>query len=155
MTYYPPVAFHFSVRFGISEQISDTCFQDVSGLSVSLGVEEVKEGGENRFAHRLPSPAKYGNLVLKRGLLMDSKVREWIEDAVMNFVFKPTEVFVFLLNEKHVPLSSWTFTRAWPIKWQISSLKSTGNEVVIETLELAYASFRKVKLEDAIGKLKL
>ena len=104
------------------------------------------EMGFDGFAHRLPGPAKYGNLVLKRGLLMDSKVREWIEDAVMNFVFKPTEVFVFLLNEKHVPLSSWTFTRAWPIKWQISSLKSTGNEVVIETLELAYASFRKLKL---------
>jgi len=71
-------------------------------------------------------------------------VKEWIEDAVMNFVFKPTEVLVFLLNEKHEPLSSWTFTRAWPVKWQISDLKSTGSEVVIETLELAYAYFRKV-----------
>ena len=145
MTYYPPVAFHFSVRFGVSGQSSDTCFQEVSGLSVSLGVEEVKEGGENRFAHRLPTPARYGNLVLKRGLLLDSEVRKWVEDAVINFVFQPTEVSVDLLNEKQEPLSSWTFTRAWPVKWQISSLKSMGNEVVIETLELVYESFRKVK----------
>jgi phage tail-like protein len=145
MSYYPPVAFHFSVHFGFSGQNEpDTRFQEVSGLSVSLGVEEVREGGENRFTHRLPTPAKYGNLVLKRGLLLNSEVSNWIEDAVMNFIFKPTDINITLLNEKHLPLRSWTFTRAWPVKWQISDFKSTGNEVVIETLELAYASFRKV-----------
>lgn len=146
MTYYPPVAFHFRVRFSISSEDSDVCFQAVSGLSVSLGVEDVKEGGENRFSHRLPTAAKYGNLVLKRGLLLpDSKVSEWILNAVSNFEFKPAEINVDLLNDEHQPVGSWTFTRAWPVKWQISDLKSTGNELVIETLELAYASFRKVK----------
>lgn len=148
MTYYPPVAFHFRVRFSIPSipsGDSDVRFQQVSGLSVSLGVEDVKEGGENRYTHRLPTPAKYGSLVLKRGLLLDSAVFKWIENAVTNFDFEPAEIHVDLLNDKHEPISSWTFTRAWPVKWQISDLKSTGNEVVIETLELAYASFRKVK----------
>lgn len=145
MTYYPPVAFHFRVRFSISSEDSDVRFQDVSGLSVSLGVEDVKEGGENRYTHRLPTPPKYGSLVLKRGLLLDSAVSKWIENAVTNFEFEPAEIHIDLLNEEHEPISSWTFTRAWPVKWEISSLKSTGNEVVIETLELAYASFRKVK----------
>ena len=145
MTYYPPVAFHFRVRFSISSEDNDVRFQDVSGLSVSLGVEDVKEGGENRYTHRLPTPAKYGSLVLKRGLLLDSAVFNWIENAMTNFDFEPAEIHVDLLNDKHEPISSWSFTRAWPVKWQISDLKSTGNEVVIETLELAYASFRKVK----------
>ena len=145
MTYYPPVAFHFRVRFGSSSKDSPDCrFQDVGGLSVSLGVEEVKEGGENRFSHRLPNPARYGNLVLKRGLLLDSEVKDWIEDAVMNFSFEPKEVHIDLLNEAHEPLASWTFTKVWPVKWQVSNFKSTGNEVVVETLELAYASFRQV-----------
>lgn len=145
MVYYPPVAFHFKVRFGFSNSDADIRFQDVSGLTVSLGVEEVKEGGENRFTHRLPAPAKYGNLVLKRGLLLDSEVKEWVENAVLNFDFKPTDVHIDLLNEEHIPLSSWTFTRAWPVKWAVSDLKASGNEVVIETLELAYALFRRVK----------
>ena len=144
MTNYPPVAFHFRVRFGISDADSDTRFQDVSGLTVSLGIEEVKEGGENRFSHRLPAPATFGNLVLKRGMLLDSKVISWVEDAVLNFEFAPTDVFVDLLNEEHNPISSWTFTRVWPVKWSVSDLKASGNEVVVETLELAYASFRKV-----------
>jgi len=144
MTYYPPVAFHFRVSFNISSKQNDVRFQDVSGLSVSLGVEDVKEGGENRFAHRLPTPAKYGNLVLKRGLLLDSDVSNWIKSAVIDFDFKPTSVLVDLLNEEHQPLSSWSFKRVWPVKWQISDLKSTGNEVIIETLELAYAWFEKV-----------
>ena len=64
---------------------------------------------------------------------------------MQNFELEPTDVHIDLLNEKHEPLSSWVFTRAWPVKWAVSDLKATGNEVVIETLELAYASFRKVK----------
>ena len=145
MTYYPPVAFHFCVRFGsASKDAPDSRFQDVGGLSVALGVEEVREGGENRFSHRLPNPARFGNLVLKRGLLLDFEVTAWIEDAVMNFTFAPKEVHIDLLNESHAPLASWTFTGAWPVKWQVSNFKSTGNEVVVETLELAYASFRQV-----------
>ena len=64
--YYPPVGFHFRVDFGIAPQGDlDGRFQEVSGLASELGSEEVVEGGENRFSHRLPGRAKFGNLVLK------------------------------------------------------------------------------------------
>ena len=33
---------------------SDVGFQEVSGLSAEIGVEEVVSGGENRFKYRLP-----------------------------------------------------------------------------------------------------
>ncbi len=54
-SYYPPVGFHFRVEFeSISSESDDTRFQEVSGLNAELGVEELVEGGENRFSHRFP-----------------------------------------------------------------------------------------------------
>ncbi|NOR10394.1 MAG: phage tail protein, partial [Desulfovibrionaceae bacterium] len=108
-------------------------------------VEQVVEGGENRFEHRLPARGKFGNLVLKRGLLTESGVIEWIKDAIENFEFKPADVLVSLLDEEHQPLASWTFVAAWPVKWSLGAFDAKKNEVVVETLELAYRYFTKVE----------
>jgi phage tail-like protein len=58
--FYPPVGFHFLVRFeGLLTRfpgIPDIGFQEVSGINAEFGVEEYREGGENRYAHRLPNP---------------------------------------------------------------------------------------------------
>ncbi len=145
-SYYPPVGFHFKVEFvGVADNNdNDVRFQDVSGLNMELGIEEITEGGENRFSHKLPSRAKYNNLVLKRGLLLDSALIDWIRDAIENFSFQPVEVLVKLLNENHEPLLTWSFTKAWPVKWSISDFKSTDNSIVVETLEIAYNYFRKI-----------
>ena len=143
--YTPPVGFHFRVEFSVDDVTdNDTRFQEVSGLSAELGVEEVTEGGENRFSHRLPIRATYANLVLKRGLLTDSKIIDWCKDAIENFEFTPATVNVTLLNENHEPLSdTMSFIRAWPVKWSISDFKAQENTVVVETMELAYNYFTR------------
>lgn len=141
-TYYPPVSFYFRVEFpNISGKGADNSFQSVSGLSVEFDAETFKEGGENRFEHKLPSRSKYPNLVLKRGLLKDSKVVNWCRDAFESMVFQPTAVIVQLLNEKGDPLKTWNIVNAWPAKWSVSDLKSDDNTVVIESLELSYQYF--------------
>ena len=145
--YYPPVGFHFRVEFSLDGvQDGDVRFQEVSGLSAELGIEEVVEGGENRFSHRLPTRAKYSNLILKRGLLTDSRLIDWCIDAIENFEFEPTTVNVTLLNENHEPVAeSFSFVRAWPVKWAVSDFKAQDNSIVVETLELAYNYFSRVK----------
>jgi phage tail-like protein len=146
--YIPPVGFHFRVEFGfLPSDSNDARFQEVSGLTAELGVEEITEGGENRFSHRLPTRAKYGNLVLKRGLLVDSELIEWCRDAIENFEFEPTTVDVTLLNEKHEPLAdTLSFMRTWPVKWSISDFKAQENAIVVESMELAYNYFTRIKL---------
>ncbi|TAL50180.1 MAG: phage tail protein, partial [Methylovulum sp.] len=52
--YYPPLGFYYKVEFGISKDKNDARFQSVSGLSVEYDYENFKEGGENRFEHKLP-----------------------------------------------------------------------------------------------------
>lgn len=144
--YYPPVKFHFAVEFGfLAQGTNDARFQEVSGLDSELSVEEIKEGGENRFSHRLPGRAKYPNLVLKRGLLTDSELISWCVDAIENFSFEPTTINITLLNEEHQPVSgTYSFIGAYPVKWSISNFDAKSNEVVIETLELAYKYFTRI-----------
>lgn len=143
-TNYPPVGFHFKVEFKLNGVLEgDARFQEVSGLTAELGIEELNEGGENRFSHRLPTRSKYGNLVLKRGMLKDSKLIEWFRDAVENFEFKPADVLVTLLNEEHKPLVGWSFVKAWPVKWVVSDFKAQEGSIVVETIELAYNYFKR------------
>ena len=153
--YYPPVGFHFRVEFGfLPSGSNDVRFQEVGGLGAEISTEEVVEGGENRFAHRLPTRAKYANLVLKRGLLTDSKLIGWMTHALENIEAnpgtageEPTTVNVTLLNENHEPLAdTYSFVNAWPIKWSVSDFKAMDNSIVIETLELSYQYFTKVRL---------
>lgn len=139
--YYPPAGFYYSVVFSISPNRQDLRFQSVSGLSVDFEVEEYKEGGENRFVHKLPGRAKYPNLVLKRGLILDSVVTQWCMAAFNFRKFIPADVVVILMNEKGLPLRTWNVVHAVPFKWMISDLNSEKSEIVVETLELSYRYF--------------
>ena len=139
--YYPPWGFYYKVEFSISSNKNDVRFQAVSGLSVEYDVEEYKEGGENRFTHKLPGRTKYTDLVLKRGMLTDSEVTKWCLAAFRDRDFKPADISVILMNEKGEPLRTWNVAHAIPKKWSVTDLNANDNAVVIETLELIYQYF--------------
>jgi len=138
--YYPPLGFHFKVEFTLFE--GEFQFQSVSGLSIELETEEITEGGENRFKHKLPVKAKYPNLVLKRGLLVNSALINWCRNTIENFEIVPTNLIVKLLDEKHKPLVTWSIVHAYPVKWSISDFNAEESKIIIETIELAYNYFK-------------
>lgn len=140
-SYYPPVGFHFRVSFVGIGNGNDVRFQSVSGLNVEYDVETFKEGGENRFEHKLPVRSKYSDLSLKRGMLLDSKVIDWVKDALFNRTFRPAQIIVSLLNEQHQPLRTWQLFNAWPKKWSVTDFNATENSLVIESLDLCYDYF--------------
>jgi len=141
--YYPPVGFYFDVFVEGITGINEGNFQEVSGLNVKIGTEEVVEGGENRFVHRLPTAPKYENLILKRGLLKGSSLIDWVRTSVEQFKFVPKLVVVKLLDATGNPLVSWSFSNAYPVGLRISEFKSQENALVVETLELAFDYFTK------------
>ncbi len=139
--YYPPWGFYYRVEFSISQNRNDVRFQSVSGLSVEYDFEEYREGGENRFVHKLPGRTKYSDLVLKRGMLTDSEVTQWCLAAFRDRDFRPSDISIILMNEKGEPLRAWNIAHAIPKKWVVSDFNSTDNAIVIETLELTYRYF--------------
>lgn len=140
--YYPPVGFHFKVEvLGLSNDL-DARFTEVSGLSVEMAIEEVAEGGENRFVQKYPTRSKYPELVLKRGLVLpESGIWTWVKECIEDYHIQPKSIFIKLLGEAHDPLMTWRIVGAYPIKWAVSDLNASGNAVVIESLQLAYQYF--------------
>ena len=137
-----PVGFHFSVEFDLPDATdSDIRFQEATGISRELEVETVNEGGENRFSHKLPGRATYPNLILKRGLMLDTGIRKWCHNAIYEMDIQPTTIWVKLLNNENEPLQTYTFHNAWPKKWFVSDLKSDNNSIMVESLELCYQYF--------------
>jgi len=140
-TYYPPWGFYYKVEFGISGNNSDVRFQSVSGLSVEYEYENFREGGENRFEHKLPVRTKYADMVLKRGMVADSEIINWFNRAFRDRLFEPTDINVILMTETGEPLRTWKVAQAIPKKWQVSDLNSTESALVIETMEITYRYF--------------
>ncbi|MEO1513379.1 MAG: phage tail protein [Bacteroidota bacterium] len=138
---YPPVSFYFKVNFTGGGISAETSFKEVSGLTVDIEVDEVVEGGNLQFRHRLPKTPKYPDLVLKRGLVTDSSLRTWMEKAINEFTFTPIVLTVQLLNEQGSPTMSWTVHNARPLKWEISRFDSQSNELALESITLAYDYF--------------
>ncbi len=148
-SYYPPAAFYFEVTMrgesGVSGGKSelDGAFKEVSGLDREIDFEEVREGGQNLFSHRLPKRPKHGNLVLKRGVVTKaSKLAEWAEATLTSVLSKPVElkeVTVTLLAKTGQPLVWWTFADAYPVKWVTAPLNATEAAIAVETLEITYS----------------
>ena len=141
-TNYPPAAFYFRVEFGLDGiQDNDSRFQELSGLSAPGEVNEIREGGENRFAYRLPKAVQYSNLVLKRGLISDSRIIAWINDILggdLSAPIKPVDLIVTLMNEDNEPAASWKVENAYPVKFEVESFNAKSNEAAVEQIEFAY-----------------
>ncbi len=141
--YYPPVGFQFEVAFeGFSRNDRDTRFQVVSGLQATVEQESVREGGENRFTHSLPTGVSYSDLQLKRGLVTNSELLSWCRAAIEDFVFKPLNLTVSLLDETQQPVAVWQVVHAYPVFWEVSEFDAAQSRAVIETLKLKYRYFR-------------
>jgi phage tail-like protein len=148
---YQVVGFHFAVHFSAGDGGSvDIRFQSIAGLDSTIDIETIKEGGENRFEHVIPTRRKFGPLVLKRGLVgpLTSPLANWLKKTFEGEPFDLSTgkedfqvidtVLIDLLGEDHQPLMSWTVTNVWPRSWKIAELNAERSEVLIETLELNY-----------------
>ncbi|TWF31848.1 phage tail-like protein [Chitinophaga polysaccharea] len=138
MPYYPPVGFYFRVMVPGISGANEGNFQEVSGISATITPLEVKEGGENRFTHRLPQPPKYGNLILKRGMVTGSSLIKWAQQGINLFTFKPVAVVVSLMTANRGLVASWQFVNAYPVALKVSDFKAQENVIALETLELCY-----------------
>ncbi len=143
--YTPPTSFYFDVRFN-GRRDMDSLFKEVSGLKLSFGIEQVREGGDNSFIHELPTQPTYSNLVLKRCLMLNSSLDKWCKEAFENFNFEPKDLKISLLGEYGVALAAWSVQGAYPISWELAALNSTANELAIESLELKYRSFKRIMM---------
>jgi len=140
----PPFAgkFVFSV-----EGLTIGAFTEVSGLSVSIDVEELAEGGQNQYTHKLPGRMKWPNLVLKRGITETDNLFQWFATSsgdgfagAGNKIERRTGR-VELRDAAGRTVRKWEFTGAYPVKWSGPKLAASARDLAVEELEVCHSGF--------------
>ena len=132
---WPLPSFYFQVEWGSHIMR----FQEVSGLDVEAQIIEYRAGDNPVFsATKMPGLKKSGNVTMKKGVYKsDNKFWAWFSQIKMNTI-KRLPVTISLLDEAGGTTMVWTLTNAWPTKITGTDLKSDGNEVAIETIEIVH-----------------
>jgi len=132
---WPIPKFYFQVKWD-SEVMS---FQEVSGLDIEAQPIEYRHGDSPQFSTiSMPGLRKSGNVTMKKGIYKsDNKFWDWFNQIKMNTI-KRVPVTISLLDEAGAPTMVWTLANAWPTKITSTDLKADGNEVAIETIDIAH-----------------
>lgn len=134
---WPLPMFRFSVDIG--DLATGLLFQEVSDLDTEARLVEYRASDSKSFSVvKMPGLAKTGTVTLKKGVFVkDNRFWSWFDQIKMNLVKRQT-VTIRLLDETGKPTMTWKLANAWPTKITGTDLKSDGNEVAVETLEIAH-----------------
>ena len=50
---------------------------------------------------------------------------------------------IILMNEEGDPVARWEFSEAWPCRYKAPDMDAKGNEVAIETFEIAFENMER------------
>ena len=134
---WPMPKFRFEVDLGT--ELKGVAFQEVSGMDVENQIIEYRKSNSPLFStEKMPGITKYGNITMKRGIFVnDNTFWNWHAEITMNTIKRRT-VLIKLLDEQGKVTMLWTLNNAWPTKIKSTDLKSDGNEVAVDTIEIAH-----------------
>jgi phage tail-like protein len=136
----PYINFNFLVEI---DSIGQAAFHECSGFDSTIDVIEHREGGDNKTLRKLPGMTKHANIVLKRGITDDRDLWAWHLQVVNGGINRKNGSIVLLDRTGKQEVARWHFYRAWPCKWTGPQLTAEGNDVAIESLELAHEGLER------------
>jgi len=139
----PLLAFRFELKVLNGDSLGG--FSNISGLNITIETEKFQEGGSNEV-YNLPKGVAYSNLVLKKGLA-DPKLWNWYKETLDAVVYGkkiPFKDLTLIIYGDDFSTEKWKlhFSQAFPVKWSGSELNAKGNNIVIETLEIAHRGLK-------------
>ena len=126
--------FPFRVEIG---GVATSGFTEVSGLAAEAQVIEYREGADVTSTRKLPGLIKYPNVTLRRGLTQSRELFDWWMTVVDGNVQR-RDVAIVLLDDARKEVMRWLLREAWVTKFEMGDLNAEGNDVAIETIELAH-----------------
>jgi len=135
----PYLNFNFIVEI---EGIRQAGFTDCSGFGASTDPTDYNEGGLNTVSRKFAGRTKQTNITLKWGISDSRELYNWYRDIVNGKIQKQSGSIV-LLDTEGQEKARWNFFNAWPTKWNGPDFSAKGNDVAIETLELAHEGIER------------
>lgn len=144
----PPADPPFAAAFSFSvDGVLVGRFTEVSGLAVTMAVEEIAEGGNNQSAVKRPGPLSWPNLVLKRGITADNAMLEWLLTySGEGFAGKGHRVdqllaTLTLFDSRGRPVRRWSLREVMPVRWTGPQFAADGGALATEELEVCHGGF--------------
>jgi phage tail-like protein len=131
----PFAAFNFQLEI---DGITRAGFSECTGLNAEANMIEYREGNESLTTRKLHGLIKYGNVTLKWGVTQDPELFNWFKTVVDGDIDRKQTMSVVLLDEQRAEAVRWNIINAWPSKYVIPDMKSDGNEIAFESVELCH-----------------
>src|SRR5882757_8553585 len=117
----PPIGSRFLFEV---DGIEIGIFKEVRGLEVTVPTEEIKEGGQNGFAHKIPGRMSWPNIVFRRGLTQSDALFEWLAKTSGegfagngNKLSRSTGAITAITHTGE-RLRSWELRAVFPVRWK-------------------------------------
>lgn len=109
----------------------------IEGLGFSYQVTQYREGGVNAYMRKIIGPVTYENVRLSRPVDSDSElIYIWLTANLIKII--PQTMAITAMDSAGNEITTWNLAGVVPVKWSGPSLDINGNQVAMETLELAY-----------------
>ena len=145
----PYGAFSFQVEFlevGIDGTTVVGGFTEVRGLNAEVQTIEYRNGNERTLTpRRLPGLVSYPDLVLRRGVIGDLTLWNWLAQSLSGQPQRASG-HIHLFNEAHDQIvTTWKVRDAWPTKYTGPDLNAKVSEIAVEELVLTHGG---IEIED-------
>lgn len=142
-----PVAnFIFTLNLGGAEAAG--FFAEASGLSTENQVIEhtAADAKGKPLPQRFAGQVKWANIVLKRGVDTKMDLWNWRKQILDGNIDKNRkDCTINVLDQTAAVIVTYSFVRAWPCKYSSPGLNASGNEILVEELELSHEGFVRTK----------
>jgi phage tail-like protein len=131
---FPMPKFYFSVQIA-----GDTAtFQEMTGLETEVQQIAYRQSDSRHFDPiQMPGLGKPGNVTMRKGIFPNSnKLWDWFSQIKMNTITRQT-MTISLVDATGTPQMVRTLNNAWATKISGTDLQSEGNEVAVESIEVA------------------
>ena len=143
----PYASFNFLVTIGSGGDPNgpDGGFQEVSALSMEVGVAEYRYGNSKlNNTQKVTGLNKSNDVTLKRGVMGNKTIYEWF-DAIRSGKNELKTVRIELRNEENSEtVQTWILNDCRPLKFAAGPLNAKSNEIAMEELVL---SFNRLEIE--------
>jgi phage tail-like protein len=120
-------------------------FSEVSIGETTTDILDYREGNEPAHVRKLAGLCKFGNVTLKRGMTASLEIFRWYKQVLDGDTANARRnVAIIITDESGADQARFIVSNAWPAKYRVGDLDAKGNEVIIETLELANEGIERV-----------
>ena len=118
-------------------------FQEISGLSIEITMQEYRAGNDARKApQKIPGLYAVPDVTFKRGLLAAEDFNQWL-DQVRRGEDARREVTIQLQDEQRsAVVMTWVLQGAQPLKYTAPTFSGTATDVAVEELVLSIEDMR-------------